>query len=663
MSNETTSGFTRRDFMKVAGIGAAALAIPSMGLCTNTGQTAIDGIAHENIETDVLVIGGGYAGVYAAIQARKSGATVTIVEKGTIFKSGLSPFARGVSYFDKDVQDPEVLKKYVQMIGEYLARDAYLDIYAEKSKGIIEELKSWGFFESGPEFTNIMRQKVIDSGAKVIERTMITNLIKKNGRVVGAVGFPMEEDKAIVIKAKAVILCAGAGSFKSHGFFANSITSDGDAMAYRIGAEISGKEFQDSHSTPEDYPADSFLGWQGMVDGTNPNTIMVAVENNLTMQEYIYAHTIGAPVARGGGDGVKSLHPTPGGGLEWGGPGGGPEDGGEQGGDSGSRPEGSGEQGGDRPEGGQSGDRPEGGQSGDRPEGGQDGGRPEGDQSGDRPEGGQGDAGPSSEGGRGAGPSSGGARANQVGGASAGLSVHKAEGIFPVDDTCGSAIPGLYAAGDALSSMMFGGTYALSSASTIGGAAQGIVAAKTAAAYAANTKRVKVSEAEISAIKNEIFAARQIEKGYSPDWLLPIVQNIMIPYYVLYVKKQDRLEAALANIMFFQEHFAPKLIAEDTHQLRMVHELKNMLLNAEMKLRASLFRTESRANHYREDYPARDDSKWLAWVVISEKNGKMTLKKVSVPDSNKVDSSLPYAEKYPSRFPNELEFVKANKIS
>ena len=42
-------------------------------------------------------------------------------------------------------------------------------------------------------------------------------------------------------------------------------------------------------------------------------------------------------------------------------------------------------------------------------------------------------------------------------------------------------------------------------------------------------------------------------------------------------------------------------------ELRLAHETENMLLNAEMKLRASLSRTESRGTHYREDYPARDD--------------------------------------------------------
>ncbi|MFA6708784.1 MAG: FAD-binding protein [Fusobacterium sp.] len=60
--------------------------------------------------------------------------------------------------------------------------------------------------------------------------------------------------------------------------------------------------------------------------------------------------------------------------------------------------------------------------------------------------------------------------------------------------------------------------------------------------------------------------------------------------------------------------------------MRLVHETRNMLLNAEMKLKASLFRTESRGNHYREDYPNTDDKNWLAWVVIEkDKNNNINI--------------------------------------
>jgi succinate dehydrogenase/fumarate reductase flavoprotein subunit len=79
-----------------------------------------------------------------------------------------------------------------------------------------------------------------------------------------------------------------------------------------------------------------------------------------------------------------------------------------------------------------------------------------------------------------------------------------------------------------------------------------------------------------------------------------------------------------------------------------------MALNAEMVLRASLFRTESRGLHYREDYPFRDDENWLAWTVLKEEDGQMKLHKKPVPEEWRPDSSMSYEEKYDFRFLNEI---------
>jgi succinate dehydrogenase/fumarate reductase flavoprotein subunit len=44
-----------------------------------------------------------------------------------------------------------------------------------------------------------------------------------------------------------------------------------------------------------------------------------------------------------------------------------------------------------------------------------------------------------------------------------------------------------------------------------------------------------------------------------------------------------------------------------------------------------LERTESRGNHYREDYPVQNDKDWLKWLVVKETNGKMVITKEAIP--------------------------------
>ncbi len=62
--------------------------------------------------------------------------------------------------------------------------------------------------------------------------------------------------------------------------------------------------------------------------------------------------------------------------------------------------------------------------------------------------------------------------------------------------------------------------------------------------------------------------------------------------------------------------------APDLHQMAKLKGVQSMTLIAELVIRASLMRTESRASHYREDYPERDDKKWLKWIIIKQKEGE-----------------------------------------
>jgi succinate dehydrogenase/fumarate reductase flavoprotein subunit len=102
----------------------------------------------------------------------------------------------------------------------------------------------------------------------------------------------------------------------------------------------------------------------------------------------------------------------------------------------------------------------------------------------------------------------------------------------------------------------------------------------------------------------------------------------MIPNFVLYIKKEAMLKAALAYVEELRDHHMPMLRAADLHELRLAHETANMIISAEMKLRASLMRKESRCSHFRLDYPEMDQEHWQAWINIHQgADGQMQLEK------------------------------------
>jgi succinate dehydrogenase/fumarate reductase flavoprotein subunit len=233
------------------------------------------------------------------------------------------------------------------------------------------------------------------------------------------------------------------------------------------------------------------------------------------------------------------------------------------------------------------------------------------------------------------------------------MSLRKADGIWPANTNCASSLPGLYAAGDALGNMQNGAVYALRGSCMAGGAVTGTIAGVAAAEEALQMGKLSVDEKEIVRAKQIAHSPTERRGGFSPRWVTQVLQNTMMPYFISYIKKEDRLQATLTIVEFIQAHLVPKLFARDPHELRLAHETKNMVLNAEMRLRSGLFRTESRGHHYREDYPHREDPDWLAWVKIKAEQGVMKLMKVPIPKEWSPDLSTPYQQRYPFRFPGE----------
>lgn len=449
---------------------------------------------------------------------------------------------------------------------------------AEHSLARVNELREWGFFDS-PLYNKAFSRPILKRKIPLIERFMVTHLIKEDGKIVGAAGFSLDEDQVITITAKSIILCTGAGGLKPNGFPICDLTHDGTVMAYNIGAKVTGKEWNDGHPGQAENAAACFDGWHGMFE-RKPGITGVEIHHDLGVEMNYIAYMNGSPLEPGPPDmNSEKL------------------DGGPY------RPQGF-----DRPHGppppprgghiaGSPPDRRPPPRPGRRGEPGEDGGPP-------------------------------GMRGTPVGGSSAGMAIHKSEGLVPINDQCESNIPGLYAAGDALGSYMAGAIYTQIGSSLAGSAVQGAVAGEAAARYSQGLSVPVISEGKLDQVEEEMLAPLNREAGFGPAWVTRTLQGIMIPNFVLYIKKESMLKAALAYVEELRDHHMPMLRAADLHELRLAHETANMIISAEMKLKASLMRKESRCSHYRLDYPEIDDKNWQAWINISkDEQGNMRLEK------------------------------------
>jgi succinate dehydrogenase/fumarate reductase flavoprotein subunit len=102
----------------------------------------------------------------------------------------------------------------------------------------------------------------------------------------------------------------------------------------------------------------------------------------------------------------------------------------------------------------------------------------------------------------------------------------------------------------------------------------------------------------------------------------------MIPNFIIYIKKGNLLQAALSYVEELRDHHLPMLRAANMHELRLAHETANMIISAEMKLKASMMRTESRCSHFRLDYPETNKEEWEAWInIFKGEDGNMQFEK------------------------------------
>jgi len=638
-------GISRREFAGVAGAAALTAAGGVLGPGATAGaadastspQTAADALSAApstapvtaelpiptevapppttEYECDVLVIGGGFAGLMAAVTAKEAGQAVVLMDKGRPGYSGLSPFVSSHRWFDPEMGDSADHVRTQAIRGaQYIGNQNWTEVWIKESKGVYEKLKElgmldrydravdkgyWdnldyvGYHESIAQHDRHARVKKIldDKGVAVCEHTMVTNVIKQGGKVVGAIGFHVPSGAIVTCHAKAVVMCMGGGVYKPAGWPTSGISFDGIAIGYDLGLPVIGQEFEDFHRSDSNEPANAFVPnswtyleniWLTGGDWTKEAAENASASSGSTIEKVRVA--------------LEGIEPWDGSKVEEG-----------------------------------------------RNLAGTKSGRADDVRTGKRnstiPKG-------------------------DAWGCATGFCTHLTNGVFcGLEDTVGfTGLAGLYVAGDGIS----GG--AISGAAYAGGrgftsnfvSLQGKRAAEAASKYARTISLEKIDRTTIAGVREDITAPMKLKKGFSANWALDCLHGIMAPAWTLVIKTRECLQAALTQVSYMRDNIIPKLQAVNSHDLRLCHEMKNKVLEAEMKLRASLAREESRGMHYRADFPYRDDKNFLCYVALQKgPSGEMTVSKIDVRNEWKGDLAEDYASRYSnSFFPGEAEALK-----
>ena len=530
----------------------------------------------EVLHSDVLVIGGGFGGLWSALRAAECGASVFLVDKSFAGKSGHSYFASGA----RMVLLPEdSLDDYVRDItlgNEWLVDQEMVAAVFEGSYARLRESESLGitfrkehgayvwtrargtrnvknlWLDQGTaaEEVTILRKVALSRGVRFVDHTYIYDLLKDGrGSVAGAAGMGMRDGRNYLFKAKAVIVATNSGSFRGH-HLACELQGTGPFMAYDAGAPLKNPEFHYINIRPVLHEIEG-SGIFPAVGGR-----WVNAKGLHFMETYDPVLTDRAPASRivvsAAKEALKGNAPVsidvrgmteeerehfrilmvshgwmP---LLF---------------DKCKREEGY-------------------------------------DLLRDNVE-----WQPAYE-------------SNKLG----------------IDADCRgkTPLPGLFAAGMArdLGINPFTG-WSIASCTW-----SGYAAGEGGAEHARETQPGEIDFAYLRERRRLFLEPGRGTSDVDPDRLVHELQKILFPADVLIIMSEPKLQSALDAVLTLKERDLPALKATDVRTLVKSREVQTMVLSAEMTLRASLMRKETRENiFYREDYPAPDDLNWLKWILVA----------------------------------------------
>jgi succinate dehydrogenase/fumarate reductase flavoprotein subunit len=214
-----------------------------------------------SLDADVLVIGGGPAGTWAAWSAASQGARVVLADKGYCGTSGATaPSGVGVWYVPPDPALREDARASRETLGGNLAERSWMDRVLDQTYESVGELASWGYpfpvddsgqqarrSLQGPEYMRLMRKKVKAAGVRILDHSPALELLGDDHGIAGARGIQRQTGERWQVKASAVVIATGGCAFLSKALGCNVLTGDGVLMSTEAGAELSGMEFSNAY--------------------------------------------------------------------------------------------------------------------------------------------------------------------------------------------------------------------------------------------------------------------------------------------------------------------------------------------------------------------------------------------------------------------------------
>lgn len=543
--------------------------------------------AAQRVQTDILIIGGGTAGCYAALTiAEQSDARVLVAEKANIKRSGC--LAAGVNALNAYIvpgQSPDSYLDYVRNDAAGVIREDLVYSLADRLNQVTAKLEQLGLVIqkdaqgryvargnrnikiNGENIKTILADAVnANPGITVLNRVNITDYILEDGRVAGAYGFSLDSAVLYIISAKAVICATGgaAGLYRPNnpGFSRHKMwyspfnTGAGYAMGIRAGAEMTSFEMRFIALRCRDTIAPTGTIAQGVGAAqinslgeeyeknygrpTTSNRLHSTVVENRSGKGPCYLNTVGISKAQENELFKAYLNMAPAQTLRW-------------------------------------------------------------------FEAQNGPAGTAVE--------IEGTEPYIVGG-------HTASGYW-VDKNRASTLPGLFAAGD-----VAGGC---PQKYVTGCFAEGEIAAIAALRYSEGKCHAALAEAEVAGelVRLNAFFTRQ-ESMYAIDDLEEAMQKVMDDYaggissgYRYNLAKLSVARERIAELLVLAE----RLKACDLHELMSIHEVLDRLYVCKVLIEHLAARKETRWRSFQEndDYPGRDDENWLKYVNTRLTDGQVTV--------------------------------------